>query len=121
MDVKGSKIRALVEYYGQQKGYEEKSYLVKFTDDFSLNYKQWSNYLRGNQNVGIKIVDFLIEVFPELNMNWLLKDSGEMFHNSNLLPQLQEPTTEYKKEIDNKAIWMKLEEIHKDIKNLKKG
>ncbi|WP_417365974.1 hypothetical protein [Flavobacterium beibuense] len=119
MDVNGSKIKALIEHYGQQKNYEEKSYLVKFAADHGLNYKQWNNYIRGNQAAGIKIVSFLIEVFPDLNLNWLLKDQGNMFAEVNSLPMSQEPSARYGKKIDNSDIYRKLEEIQNDIKKIK--
>jgi hypothetical protein len=46
-----------------------------FCKDFDLNYNQWNAYTRGAQVVGNKITLRLMEIFPNLNLNWLLKDT----------------------------------------------
>lgn len=114
MVIDGGKILRIIEHYGESKGYPKKSYVKSFTDDFGVNYAQWSNYIRGDQNLGIKIIDFLVEKFPNLNMNWLLKDEGEMFATKQL-PQLVEPKEVY--EIKD-PVMHKLEQMHQDIKKL---
>lgn len=118
MDVDGGKILALIAHYGKEKGYEEKSYLRAFTKDLELNYVQWSAYTRGSQNLGIKIIDTLINVFPNINLNWLLKDEGEMFLGQKLLLSGEPPAPGYHK--DN-AIMDKLEAMHKDILQMQKN
>lgn len=115
MVIDGGKILRIIEHYGEIKGYPKKSHLKGFTDDFGVNYAQWSNYTRGDQNLGIKIIDFLVEKFPNLNMNWLLKDEGDMFVNNSALPQLTEPGATY--EVKDPVLH-KLELMHQDIKKL---
>jgi hypothetical protein len=79
MNVDSEKIKMLIEHYGKLKGYPQKSYLMKFAEDFELNYNQWNAYTRGQQVIGLKIIHILMEVFPDLNLNWLLKDDYNMF------------------------------------------
>jgi len=118
MNVDGSKIKALVEFYGRSKGYPEKSYLPKFCEDFDVNYKQWNAYFRGTQNLGTKIFDILMDIFPDLNMNWLLKDDPNMFLSSESEFIINEPQVKYAKNITNSDLMKKLEEIHSDLKRV---
>ena len=112
MTIEGDKIKQLISYYGADKGYPEKSYLVRFCDDNNLNYKQWSAYCSSTQNLGLKIIEVLMDIFPDLNLNWLLKEDVSMFKNTNVL---NEPGDFYVKEISNQAIFNKLESIEKKI------
>lgn len=118
MNITGEKIGRLIEFYGQEKGYEKKSHLPKFCEDFNLNYTQWNAYTRGAQNVGTKIIDLLIDIFPDLNLNWLLKDEINMFvgKESPQFQFLQEPKEKYSKKIGNEDIYNKLDEMLIEIK-----
>ncbi|UOX35283.1 hypothetical protein LXD69_07130 [Flavobacterium sediminilitoris] len=113
MNIEGEKIKQLISNYGAARNYPEKSYVVMFCEDNNLNYKQWSAYISGTQNLGIKIIDILMDIFPDLDLNWLLKN------NSNYV---SEPTSNYKKttHITNEMIYAKLEKIDKklDLKNI---
>jgi hypothetical protein len=120
MDINPKKILSIIEVYGKTKQIPEKSYIPRFCEDFDLNYKQWSAYARGSQAAGMKIVEFFIEIFPDLNLNWLLKDEEEMFVTSFKIKCLNEPSSlEYDK--PEKAIMDKLEAIHNDIKQMQKN
>lgn len=114
MNVKGTKIKSLVDYYANMKDYPSKSSLAKFCEDYDLNYNQWNAYIRETQAVGIKIIHQLMDVFPKLNLNWLLKDEGEMFVDETIMV-LNEPKESIKKEISSEDIYKKLEKIHFDI------
>lgn len=115
MYVDGNKIKALVESYGNQKGYPEKSHMAKFCEDFDLNYNQWNAYSRGAQVVGTKIVQRLMEIFPEVDLNWLLKEN----HEADNLHFVSEPAEIYLSPSE-RQIMDKLEVIHRDIQKLKK-
>lgn len=121
MNVDGNKFKAIIYWYGKQKGYDEKSYIPRFCEDFDLNYNQWNAYTRGAQNVGTKIIQFLMENFPNLNMNWFLKNEYNMWidpaekHNDLILSE-----SEIKISITPELIFNKLEAIHKDIKKMSK-
>jgi len=119
MDVSGKKFKRLIEIYGIGKGYPEKSYLPKFCEDFNLNYTQWNTYCRGKQNIGVKIIDILLEVFPNLNLNWFLKDEGEIFtsEEENTMV-INEPNTEYSKKIEKEDLYEKMDEILVEIKKM---
>lgn len=118
MSVDGEKIKQLVKYYGQLHGYPEKSYLAKFCEDNSLNYNQWNAYTRNKQEIGIKIIHFLIDIFPDLNLNWFFKNEGEMNSDGKLMV-FEEPQEELLKEISQIDIYKKLELIHYDLKKIK--
>jgi len=118
MDINPHKIYTLIEQYGKAKNIPEKSYIPRFCEDFNVNYKQWSAYCRGTQPVGLKIVDFLIDIFPNLNLNWLLKDEAAIFNEDNSPLYVREPGVSYGKDKD---IMAKLEAMHKDILQLKQN
>lgn len=115
MNVDGEKIRQLVKVYGQLRDYPEKSYLAKFCDDFDLNYNQWNNYTRNGQAIGIKIIHQLVDIFPELNLNWFMKNEGPMFLDENMAV-VEEPGEKYLKEITPADVMKKLDQIHFDVK-----
>jgi hypothetical protein len=119
MTIDGDKIKALIEVYGQRKGYPEKSYIPKFCEDFDLNYIQWFSYVKGKTNPGLKIIYNLVNIFPELNLNWLLKEDSNMFTDPNVVFAFEEPSEEYRKEVSNNDIMKKLDIIEKEIKKLK--
>lgn len=82
MNVKGTKIKSLVDYYANMKDYPSKSSLAKFCEDYELNYNQWNAYIRETQAVGIKIIHQLMDIFPKLNLNWLLKNAKSLYNYS---------------------------------------
>lgn len=117
MDIEGSKIMRLIEHYGKQKGFEEKHYLRGFTSDLGLNYTQWAAYTRGSQNLGIKVLDQLMQIFPDLNLNWLLKDDPEMFL-TDIIGKVAEPEAKYMVTNVKDPVMTKLDAIHEDLKKM---
>lgn len=116
MYVQGDKIKSLIVVYGKEKGYPEKSYVAMFCDDFNLNYNQWNAYTRGAQKVGTKIIQQLMEIFPNLNLNWLLKDDESKFVTEENTSIVADTKTKYGENITNLDLMMKLEEIHLTLK-----
>jgi hypothetical protein len=116
MNVDGDKIRTLIEVYGKEKGYPSKSHLSMFCEDNEVNYSQWNAHIGGRQVAGIKIIDKLMHVFPNLNLNWLLKHEPNMFLGENNELALAEPKPKYGKIVSNLELMHKLEEMHDDIK-----
>jgi hypothetical protein len=116
MNIDGSKIKALIDIYGKGKQYDEKSYTPRFCEDFGLNYIQWSSYTRGSQKLGIKIIYILMNIFPNLNLNWLFKDAQNMFTNDENPVINEEKAPFSKKEVTNFDLMSKLEEIQEEIK-----
>lgn len=116
MNVEGEKIRTLIELYGKERNYPPKSYLSKFCEDNEVNYSQWNAHIGGRQVVGIKIIDKLMYVFPNLNLNWLLKDDPNMFTDESGLMILSEPKEKYNKKVTNEDLMTKLEEIERELK-----
>ena len=121
MNVDGWKIKKLIEFYGAENGYDVKSYLPKFCEENKLNYIQWNAYTRGTQTLGIKIVYLLIDIFPNINLNWLLKDEPNMFVGDKTETiAVKEPETKYQKEIGPEDIYNKMEEMLSELKALNK-
>lgn len=79
MNIQGEKIRVLIKIYGLSKCYPEKSYLANFCRDFNLNYSQWNAHIGDRQSAGGKVLDILMQAFPDLNLNWLLKEEKNVF------------------------------------------
>jgi hypothetical protein len=118
MNITGEKIEKLIEIYGIKKGYAEKSYLPMFCQDFNLNYTQWNAYTRGKQNIGTKIIDLLIDIFPELNLNWLIKDDVNVFIGNDSVPVIQELAPKPAKKIEQQDIYDKLDDILIELKKV---
>ena len=118
MYVDGEKFVSLVSTYCKDKEYPEKSYLPMFCKDFDLSYNQWHAYTKGTQVVGTKIIQRLMEIFPNLNLNWLLKDEPNMFLGAKEEMILAEPKPKYGKIVSNLELMHKLEEMHDDIKKV---
>lgn len=120
MYVDGDKIKSLISVYGKNMDYPEKSHTALFCKDFGLNYNQWNAYTRGAQVVGTKITQKLMEIFPNLNLNWFFKDAGEMFIGEDQVQMLvSEPKEKYTKKIGQEDLYNKLEEILVEIKKIK--
>jgi hypothetical protein len=115
MHVQTEKIKQLIEVYGKSQNYEDKAHTKRFCEDFSLSYTQWNAYLRGAQNIGIKIIEQLIDIFPNLNLNWLLKEETNMFIGQDIPGMVSEPSSKYGKNITNLDLLKKLEEIQKEV------
>lgn len=122
MNVEGEKIKMLIEFYGSEKQYEKKTQLRKFCEDFDLNYIQFHAYTKGTQNLGFKILHTLMEIFPDLNLNWLLKNEQNMFvgKENPVFQTLNEPKEKYSKKIGQDDIYNKLEDILIEIKKINK-
>ncbi len=118
MNVDGEKIRTLIEVYGKEKGYPQKSYLSMFCEDNDVNYSQWNAHIGGRQVAGTKIIDKLMHVFPDLNMNWFLKDDENMFISEKNERFLTEPKPKYDKDVTSLDLMQKLDEIHLDVKKI---
>jgi len=89
MQISPDKIDKLIELYGIIHNYPRKSWVVFFCRDNNLNYNQWNAHIRGKQVIGLKIVYDLISIFPDLNLNWLFKDEGNILSK----PIITEETT----------------------------
>lgn len=122
MVVKPEKIKAVIEYYGKIKEYPAKSYLPRFVEDFELNYNQWATFCNGGQKAGYKVVDVFVHIFPDIDTNYLIKDSipvsADMFNTTKeKVFIVQEPEEPIRKVITNEQIFTKLEAIHFEIKS----
>ena len=121
MYIDGAKIKSLISTYGKNRGYPEKSYTAMFCKDFELNYNQWNAYTRGAQVIGPKITQKLMEVFPNLNLNWFFKEDQNMFVGEKTeTVTVKEPEPVYQKEITPEDIFYKMEEMLIELKALNK-
>jgi hypothetical protein len=120
MNVDGDKIKSLIADYGKSKGYLEKSYVAMFCEENALSYNQWNAYTRGAQNIGTKVIHRLIEIFPDLNLNWLLKDAPNKYIGEGKELILCEPVEKYDKNVTNEDLMNKLESILSEVKKISK-
>ena len=70
--ISGKKIEEIAIWYCQSKGYKRYSF-KRFCNDFDFNYAEFTDYKNERKNNN-KVVFTFLELFPNLNMNWLLKD-----------------------------------------------
>lgn len=52
--------------------------LYKFCKKYNLMYSTFNQIVLGNRNLGINILYQVLEIIPNLNINWLLLGIGEM-------------------------------------------
>lgn len=125
MTIDNEKLKRLVAHYGETRNYPVKSYLPMFCEDNGLNYIQWNTYLRGAQKIGMKIVYDLLNIFPNLNLNWLFKDEENMFlineyeNNDEEIHVVNEIDTKYSTEIVDE-LYKKVEVLSKRMKEINK-
>lgn len=122
MVVNPDKIKAVIKHWGNIKGIPEKSHLTRFAEEYDLNYKQWAAFCNGGQTAGYKVVDVFMDIFPSMDMNYLIKEeipaNADMFDlSTSKFLILQEPNENYKS-ISNNQLYLKLEEIHFEIKSV---
>jgi hypothetical protein len=115
MNIEGEKIKELIEHYGNEKGYPKKSHLLLFCEDNELNYIQWGSYSRGTQKLGLKIIHDLINIFPNINLNWFLKNEPNMLLAKEIGEYANEPSDIYNKGISNTDLMNKLKEIQNEV------
>ena len=65
----------------------------ELADGWKVSRQYINAILSGNGSIGIKLINKLVDAFPDLNLNWLLTGKGDMFFDSQ--NTMKEPETEY--------------------------
>jgi transcriptional regulator with XRE-family HTH domain len=65
----------------------------ELADKWKVSRQYINAILSGNGSIGIKLINKLIDEFPDLNLNWLLTGKGVMFFESR--NTMKEPEAEY--------------------------
>lgn len=123
MKIEPSKIKELIDKYGEINQIPERKRLKRFTEDHELNYKQWAAFVNGGQDAGYKVVDIFMDIFPDIDLNWFIKDEeGYKYEIEEKINLVNEPSTEKiekpKKEISNAQIFLKLNEVLMEVKKI---
>lgn len=98
----GDKLRVVLEKNGFSiKAYSEKT---------GINYSQLSQYLNNSKNPSIQFLDRFFKEFPEVDLNWLLRDSvaAENF--------VMEQKENYSTPINNEDIIERIEYLLSNLK-----
>ncbi|MBJ6367957.1 helix-turn-helix domain-containing protein [Snuella sedimenti] len=80
--------------------------LGDLAEKFEMNYSQLSQYVNGKK-VSIEFLNKIIQEFPEVDLNWLLRDDEDM---------VQEHSEAYKVILTNEQIVNRIEMLLKDLK-----
>ena len=80
--------------------------LADLAVEFDMNYTQLSQYVNGKK-VSIDFLTKIIEEFPEVDLNWLLRDDKD---------GVNETPAEYKTILNNEQIIEKIEYLLEDLK-----
>ena len=119
MKIEPSKIKELIDKYGDIHDIPKSKRLKRFTEDNGLNYKQWAAFVNGGQDAGYKVVDIFMDIFPDLDLNWFIKDIEiDNYKTVDKLHILGEPSEKPKKEISNNQIFTKLNEVLMEVKKI---
>ncbi len=51
----------------------------ELADKWNVSKQQISNITTGRNKIGIKILHKIIDFFPDLNLNWLIKGEGDIW------------------------------------------
>jgi transcriptional regulator with XRE-family HTH domain len=94
METIGERLRYVIEI--------EEVNLYQFCKKNSLMYSTFNQIVLGNRNLGVNILYQILEIIPNLNINWLLLGIGEMriVQKSNSEGELliEEPLATYRKQ-----------------------
>ncbi|OEK07896.1 hypothetical protein A8C32_15580 [Flavivirga aquatica] len=82
--------------------------LSDLAEKFDMNYSQLSQYMNGKK-ISIEFLTKVIHEFPEVDLNWLLRDDKENV--------VQEDPVSYKAILDNDQIIDKIEKLLIDLKS----
>lgn len=119
MKIDANKIRLLIDKYGEINNIPKSKRLSRFTEDNNLNYKQWAAVLNGAQDAGAVAVDIFMDIFPDIDLNWFIKDiKNDYLEENKSIIKLEEPAENYKKDITNRQLFIKLNEILLEVKKI---
>tara|TARA_R110002049_G_scaffold206788_6_gene377220 strand:+ start:895 stop:1215 length:321 start_codon:yes stop_codon:yes gene_type:complete len=85
------------------------SKLSDLAEKFDMNYTQLSQYVNGKK-VSIEFLTKIIKEFPEVDLNWLLREDVSNGNNVN------ETAESYKAMLSNEQIISKIEVLLEDLK-----
>jgi len=51
---------------------------IKFAESIGLKKTTFSNKIQGSRSIDINMLEKILEVYPNLNMNWLISGAGNM-------------------------------------------
>lgn len=80
--------------YVEKQGFKKK----EFCETFGLDYNTMVRIMADKMPMGIIVVDRIHNIFPQMNIHWLLYGEGPEELISNDLSVLNEPQTHYGKE-----------------------
>ncbi|WP_242085478.1 helix-turn-helix domain-containing protein [Aestuariivivens sediminis] len=78
---------------------------------FDMNYSQLSQYVNGKK-ISIDFLKKIIQEFPEVDLNWLLRDDDQWTERA-----VNEFSEEYKTVMNNEQIIVKMERLLQELKN----
>lgn len=91
MDTIGKRLKHLIESQGLNN--------TSFGEKFDIDNKSLSEITRDKRNLGIVLINRIIEQVPELNLNWLIQGKGTMYVGENVeytkTPKVEEPIKLY--------------------------
>jgi transcriptional regulator with XRE-family HTH domain len=73
-----------------------------FAQKIGVSQSLLSTYLNSDKELSLSIIRGVAKVFPEINLNWLLKGQGEMIQKTKSTWIMEEPISTYN--IDRLAI-----------------
>lgn len=100
----GEKLRDLI----AEKGWKQR----EFADMIDHSLSQLNKVLRGERNVSSKMIEKLIVVFPDLDLNWFLRNDVTIRN------MVTEEGTPYKKELNPKQILKNMEQEIKALQSI---
>lgn len=75
MQTLGERVKYLIEIQGLNN--------TTFGEKFGIDAKSVSQITRNKRNLGSVLMERILELLPELNLNWLYKGEGEVFIGKN--------------------------------------
>lgn len=90
MKINGVKISQIIKHFC-----ESKADFAKKMGETPQNIQNWIK-----RGAGMAILEKLLEAYPQINLNWLLKDEGEMF-SSDFSPIQKSQTDDHSDELQN--------------------
>lgn len=74
---------------------------IEFGKLLTISSSHYSEMIMERSNPSLKMIVGLLKSFPNLNLNWLFYNEGEMFLSDKTVTRIKEPQTEYRTEFDS--------------------
>ncbi len=90
--------------------------LNEFANQTGIHYSNLNQIKNNKRDLTMSLLTKLLEIFPYLNVGWLLTGDGEIFHQKD--SEVSEPTQNYSSEIIVERLFLKMLDNKKVVEKI---